>query len=176
MVRHFPSLLALAGSVATAFLPTPLHAQDPGSRQTREFIQAAAQSDRFELLEATTALAQSTDPQVKAFATEMITAHHQTSDNLMQAVTKAGLTPPSPGISGDQSMFLASLQSQRGADFDRTYVRQQVLAHRAALAVQQQYAASGDDPAIKQVATGTVPVVASHLRMAEQLQATKSGS
>ena len=81
------------------------------------------------------------------------------------------MKPPSPGISNDQSQFLGALQSQRGADFDRTYIRQQVLAHRAALVVEQGYASFGDDAAIRQAATSTVPIIASHLAMAEQMQA-----
>ena len=127
------------------------------------------------MLEATTALAQSSDPQVRDFARQMIEAHRRTTAGLMQAVGQAGLTPPSPGISGDQSMFLAALQSARGADFDRTYMRQQMLVHRAALATQQQYVASGDDPIIRQAATAAVPIVSRHLQMAEQMRAGARG-
>jgi putative membrane protein len=68
-------------------------------------------------------------------------------------------------------MFLASLQSQRGPDFDKTYIKQQVLAHHAALATQQGYAASGDNQSMRQVAAQTVPVITHHLQMAEQLMA-----
>jgi putative membrane protein len=156
--------------VMVAALATAAMAQQPGSRQTRDFVQAAAQSDTFEMLEATTALAQSQDAQVRSFAQAMIQAHHQTSDALRQAVTKVSLEQPNPGVSGDQSAFLAALQSARGADFDKLYVRQQVLAHRAALAVEQGYATSGDDATIRQVASTTVPIVSSHLQMAEQMQ------
>ena len=159
------------GFAVAAFLALPAAAQDPGSRQTREFVQAAAQSDQFEIMEAHTALAQTTDPQVRAFAKQMIAVHQQTSASLMQAATSAGLKPPKPGLGGDQSAFLAALQSQRGADFDKTYVRQQMLAHHAALAVEQVYAASGDDPAIKQAAAATVPIITAHLQMAEQMMA-----
>jgi putative membrane protein len=106
----------------------------------------------------------------------MISAHQQTSAGLIQAVTSAGLQPPKPGVGGDQSAFLAALQSQRGADFDKTYIRQQVLAHRAALVVEQDYAASGDNPTIKQAAAATVPIISAHLHMAEQMLASMGGS
>jgi putative membrane protein len=165
-----------AGFSVAAFLALPAAAQESGSRQTREFVQAAAQSDQFEIMEAHTALAQATDPQVRAFAQQMIPAHQQTSASLTQAVTSAGLQLPKPGLGGDQSAFLAALQSQRGADFDKTYVRQQILAHRAALVVEQGYAASGDDPAIKQAAAATVPIITAHLQMAEQMLASMGGS
>jgi putative membrane protein len=133
--------------------------QERGSRQTREFVQAAAQSDQFEILESDTALAQSTNPEVRAFAQAMIEAHQQTKDVLLRAAATAGLAPPNPGISGDQSMLLAALQSARGSNFDDTYIRQQTLAHRSALAVQQAYVASGDDTTIKQTATVALPII-----------------
>ena len=166
------ALHAGAVLVAAAAIAAPALAQEPGSRQTREFVQAAAQSDEFEIMEATTALAESRDPQVRAFATMMIDAHRQTSDRLLEAVAKAGLAPPKPGLNNDQAEFLAALQSQRGADFDRVYRRQQLMAHHAALVTQQVYAAGGDQAAIKQAAAATVPIVSSHLQMAEQMQQT----
>jgi putative membrane protein len=166
-----------AATLAAAFLlTTPLAAQQPGSRQTRDFIQAAAQSDEFEIMEATTALAESQDFQVRAYAQAMIQAHQQTTTSLRQAVAKAGLEQPKPGLSGDQSMFLAALQSTRGADFDKTYVKQQVLAHNAALATEQGYATAGDVSIIRDTAASTVPIISSHLRMAEQMTDKTGGS
>jgi putative membrane protein len=158
-----------------ACVALPAAAEEPGSRQTREFVQAAAQSDQFEIMEAHTALAQSTDPRVRTFAQKMVQAHQQTGASLMQAATEAGLEAPKPGLGGDESAFLAALQSQRGTDFDKTYVRQQILAHHAALVVEQGYATSGDDPTVRKVAVSTVPIIISHLQMAEQMQAVVGG-
>jgi putative membrane protein len=138
---------------------------------TREFVTAAAQSDEFERMEATTALAQSQDPDVRAFATKMLAAHAETSRTLMDATSSAGLMPPQPGLSGDQSAFLAALQSARGHDFDQLYARQQALAHRAALATEQGYAARGDMPTIKKIAASTAGIIVEHLAMADRLAA-----
>jgi len=173
-MARFIAKLGLMAAAAT--LATPALAQDPGSRQTREFVQAAAQSDQFEIMEAQTVLAQSQTPRVRAFAEAMIQAHRQTSADLLQAVQKAGLKLPNPGIGGDQSAFLAALQSQRGPDLDRTYLRQQALAHRSALAVEQGYAASGDEATVRQAAVAAVPIITSHLKMAEQMEAEAGGS
>lgn len=161
--------------LAAVWLTTAASAQSAESRQTRDFVQAASQSDQFEILEAHTALAESRDPHVRAFAQQMIAAHQGTSDRLSQTVAKAGLEQPLPGVSGDQSMFLASLQSQRGADFDRTYVKQQMLAHHAALAVQQGYASTGDVAALRKDASTTTATISAHLRMAERLQSSIGG-
>lgn len=153
----------------------PVAAQDVGSRQTRDFVQAAGESDAFEMLEARTALAQSSDPHVRAFAQRMIHDHGETSRMLGQATAQAGIAPPPMQLGSAQAPYLAALQSLRGASFDQTYWRQQVLAHRSALTTEQDYAASGDTPAVRQAAAAAVPIIQAHLAMAEQMNAGSAG-
>lgn len=160
------SLAALAAVAMTA----PVFAQDAGSRGTREYIQAAGESDTFEMMEAYSALAESKDPQVIAFAREMIRDHGETSRKLREAAARAGLAPPPMAVGAGQSPFLASLQSARGREFDKTYWEQQALAHRSALTVTQRYAASGDTAAIREAAAAAVPIIRRHLAMAEQMR------
>lgn len=157
--------------VAAIGIVTPAAAQEPGSRTTREFVQAAGHSDAFEMLESHTVLAQSTDPRIRAYAQMMIRDHGQTSTALQQATTQSGLKPPPQGLGADQAPLLASLQSLRGQEFDQAFARQQVLAHRSALVVEQNYASTGDDPAVRQVAVAAVQVVSAHLAAAEKMQA-----
>jgi putative membrane protein len=175
-MRNRACPLVLISAVAVAVTVPAIAQAAAGSRQTREFVQAAEQSDQFEILEATTALAQSQDTEVRDFARQMIEAHQRSSAQIRQVATGAGLEPPLPGISGDQSMFLAALQSARGADFDTIYIRQQILAHRAALAVERDYAQAGDDAAVRGVASGMVSVISSHLDMAERIMAKRAGT
>lgn len=160
-----------AALLAGAALATGAVAEGPGSRQTRDFVQAAGESDTFEIMEAYSALAESRDDRVRSFAQQMIRDHDRTSRALAQATARAGLKPPPMAVGAGQSPFLAALQSQRGRDFDRTYWRQQALAHRSALVAEQQYAASGDTPAVRQAAAAAVPIVKAHLAMAEQMNA-----
>ena len=167
--------LRIAGAIAAAligaaFAPSAV-AQEAGSRQSRDFVAAAAESDAFEMAEAESALALSKDPQVLAFARMMIRDHSQTSQALRNAATSAGLAPPPMGVGAGLSPFLAALQSERGAAFDRAYWRQQALAHRAALVTQQNYAATGDVPALRRTATAAIPIIESHLTMAERMSA-----
>jgi putative membrane protein len=174
-IMSIRSTRACIATFAVWTLATTAAVAEPGSRQTRDFVQAAAQSDQFEIMEGRTALAQSTNPHVRAFAEAMIEAHERTGEQLRKAAIGAGLNPPKPGLGGDQSMFLAALQSQRGADFDKAYIRQQVLAHAAALAIERDYAASGDNETIRQAASLTVPIISAHEQMAERTSATVGG-
>ena len=167
---------AVISSVAALFvLASPASAQTVGSAQTRNYVNAAGQSDAFEMLEADTALTQSSDPQVRAFAQQMLRDHGQLSQALSQATTRAGVMPPPMGVGADQAPLLAALQSLRGPEFDRTYWRHQALAHRSALTTAQLYAANGDNPAIRQAASAAVPIIAAHLDRAEQMQARPDG-
>ncbi len=171
------TLLTIAATAGVAgALPATALAQDQGSRPTREFVQAAGQSDQFEILEGQAALAQSADPQVRAFAQTMIQHHSETSRSLRQATADAGLQPPPMSLSDDQARLLGALQSLSGRDFDKAYARHQALAHRSALVVQQSYAAAGDQPAVRRAAASAVPVISAHLATAEQLQAAFEGS
>ncbi|WP_425229420.1 DUF4142 domain-containing protein [Sphingomonas sp.] len=167
-MRRLLLLTALVAGAAAGQEPR----QDPGSRQTREFVQAAGQSDTFEMMEAYSALAESRDAQVRSFAQDMLRDHGRTAQALTAATARAGLKPPPMALGNDQSQMLAALQSQRGGDFDRTYWKQQALAHRAALVVQQRYAETGDTPAVRQAAAAAVPIVEEHLAMAERMAAT----
>lgn len=163
-------LMALTKAALLATLAlAPAAAQQPGSRQTREFIKAAGETDSFEIMEAYTALAQSSDPQIIAFAHQMIQAHGETSRQLRAAAERARFEPPSNGMSAGQSPFLAALQSLRGREFDKAYWKQQALAHRSALIVAQAYASTGDAPVIREAAASAVPIIQSHLAMAEQM-------
>lgn len=166
-------MAALLASVALA--AGSASAQEPGSRQTREFVQAAGESDAFEIMEARAALAQSSDRLVLDFAQHMIRDHGETSHMLQDATERAGLQPPPVTVGAGQTMFLAALQSLRGREFDQAYWRQQMLAHSSALAVEQQYAATGDTPAIRQAAAAAVPLIRSHLAMAQQISAKLGG-
>jgi len=161
----WPLALLAAGMVAgTAY------AEEPGSRQTREFVQSASQSDQLEIMEGQTALAQSRNPDVRAFATRMIAEHQRLSQALSDAAARSGLAPPAPGLGADQSQMLGALQSKTGEDFDKDYAKQQVLAHEAAITLHRQYAAAGDDPAIKEAVVSAIPMIDDHRAMALRMK------
>lgn len=163
------------GLFAIGALAAPVGAQPPGSRGTRDYVQAAGESDTFEMMEAYSALAESRDPQVIAFARAMIHDHGETSRVLRDATARAALAPPPMVVGAGQSPFLAGLQSARGHDFDKLYWQQQALAHRSALTLTRQYATSGDVAAVRQAAAAAVPIIAKHLAMAERMQRKTGG-
>ena len=150
-------------------------AQTPLVPPTEDFVAAAAQSDHFELVEARTVLAQTHDPRVRAFAQEMVKAHTRTSEVLKTAAMKAGMDRLPSGLNGDQQKMLSALQSQRGSEFDHTYLKQQAIAHSEALVVQRAYADHGDNADVRQAAASAVPLIQRHLEMAKRLRSEAGG-
>jgi putative membrane protein len=144
--------------------------EGPRTPTPQEFAQSAAQSDGYELTAAQAALAQSRSQPVRMFAEQMLADHARTAKALRDAAVASGLTPPQPHVGGDQMRLLASLQSLRGAEFDREYARQQVLAHTSALTSLRSYATKGSDPNLRRAAATAVPIIEHHLQMARQMK------
>ena len=161
---------------AAVFMASVAQAQTPMTPASGDFATAATQSDQFEIVEAQTVLAQSADMRIRAFAQEMMDDHTATSRRLRQAMISSGMTALPTGLSGDQQKMLGALQSLRGSDFDRTYAKQQVLAHDQALVVERSYATDGSDAQLRSAAQSAVPVIERHLDMARQMRATLGGS
>jgi putative membrane protein len=143
---------------------------------TQDFAVSAGHSDAYEISAAQDALAQSQNASIQSFAKQMIDDHRRLSETLRQAASAAGLPPLPPGMSSDQAAMLSALQSARGADFDQAYARQQVLAHRQALAVEESYAQSGADESLRKAAKSAVPLIQHHLEMAERMLSAMGGS
>lgn len=143
--------------------------EGPKTPKPQEFAESVAQSDGYELAAAQTALAQSRDPQVRAFAERMLADHGRMVRELDDAAKASGLQPPHPHVGADQARFLSSLQSLRGDDFNREYGRQQMLAHTAALAMMRSYAEKGTDANLRRMAGSSAPVIERHLQSAREL-------
>ena len=161
--------LTMAVALIVGFSASAARADPPPPMSTHDFVQAAAEADQFEMLEGRVANVEGRDPRVRAFAEQMIEDHAATTRALQQSAAAAGLPPPSMALSGDQAMLLGALQGQSGPDFDKTYVRHQVLGHEQALVVERGYAQGGSDASIRKAAQSAVPTVQHHLETARQL-------
>lgn len=169
LVLAAAALAAIVGAGSAA-------AQSDRPLSPSDFAMMAAASDAYEIDAAEYAAVQSRDPNVRAFAEQMIRDHTQTLQALRQAAVRSGLTPPPMALDDDGQKMLTALQALREPDLDKTYVRQQVLAHTKALVVEQTYSARGSDPNLRQAAQSAVSIIQRHLQMAQQMRATLGGS
>ena len=150
----------------SATIPTPAN-----EAAAPDFVAKAAAGDMFEVAAAKTAMTRSQNPDVKAFARMMESAHTATTKALKAAIKASGqtLTPPD-AIPGDLQAKLDDLLKADPAAFDKMYIDQQVDAHQAALDLMQRYAKDGDVAQIKTFAADTAPKVQEHLTKARGIQ------
>ena len=136
------------------------------------FVTLAASGDMFEVQSSKIALQRSTNPEVKRFAQMMIDAHTKTTKTLKGLIASSGqnLSPPL-ALPTDLQGKIYDLGRISPADFDRTYLQDQIDGHQSALNVMQRYAKDGDQEPLKQFAASTAPTVQQHLDKAKALRA-----
>ncbi|MBV1796949.1 DUF4142 domain-containing protein [Siccirubricoccus sp. G192] len=145
-----------------------------------EFVRMAAVSDMFEIESSRLAEQRSQNAQVKEFAQHMVRDHQKTTTELQQMIRQASAAPLS-GLQMPQSLdqrhqaMVQQLQGAQGAQFDRLYAQQQVQAHQMAVDMFRNYGQSGDNAALKQWASQTLPTLQQHLQQAQQLQRSTQG-
>jgi putative membrane protein len=76
---------------------------------------------------------------------------------------------PAPTLMPMQIQMLRELRRTNARNFDQVFFRQQVTAHEMALNLHQNYATSGDTPALKRTAQAAVPIIQQHLDKARQM-------
>lgn len=127
------------------------------------FAQNVAMSDMYEISSGEIALEKAQSDQTREFARMMVTDHTRSTQNLKDAVAGSGQTfVMRDALDAEHQSQLNTLQNLEGADFDRQYMTQQRVAHQRALELLQNYANNGDEPALRQFAQTTVPVVQKH--------------
>jgi putative membrane protein len=173
---------SLAG--VTLAMSTPAAAEtlsQPYAPTTPDFKQRAAFSGAFEVATSRLALERSQNQQVKDFAQRMVKDHTEANDEL---IVRTGLRPDTlpgatavPGgfVSPEQAAYFQQLKDSQGADFDRTYIIQQVNAHNEAVTLFDNYAKYGDDWYMQKFAQNTLPTLRSHLADAQKLQSGLQG-
>jgi putative membrane protein len=120
------------------------------------------------------AVGKATNPQVKAFAKLMMGEHHALRAQGQQLAQRLNLTPELPASDplkpAAQSEMAALKAAPKGAQFDRTYIEQEIGVHKAVLDV----AGKGHDAAqnadLKKLIEKAKPVIQKHLDRAEAIQ------
>lgn len=150
------SALLLVGAAAAA--PT-----------TSEFLAKAGASDLYERTASQLVAGSTKDAALRRFANQMVVDHGKSTAMVKQAATRAGLHPKPPVLDAKQQKMIADLRHATGKARDSLYIDQQRQAHSEALSLMQDYAATGETPALRDTAGKIVPVVQHHVEMLGQL-------
>jgi len=154
---------AAAAGVGAAATALPASAQD--------FVTAAATSDMYEIKAARIAGGKSKDPEVKRFAALMIHDHTHSTELLKQLLAGGSVKAVAPTDMDERRKGLVGdLDAATPANFDKTYIDQQVAAHQEAAGLFSNYAQNGDNPGLKHFASTVLPTIQTHLTMAQRIQ------
>ncbi|MGH7579071.1 MAG: DUF4142 domain-containing protein [Gemmatimonadales bacterium] len=120
------------------------------------------------------AVKQATNPEVKKFAEMMMADHHQLRQQGQDLATKLGVTPEPPAndpVTALEKQEMDALQAaEKGADFDRTYIQQEIAAHQAVLDLADLGHQSADNAELKTVIETARPFIENHLRQAQEIE------
>jgi putative membrane protein len=117
------------------------------------FLAEAASGDQFEIQSSQLALQMSQNAGVRNFANMMITDHTRMSQAMAAAAASARLNPPPPTLLPAHQAALDQLRATAaGPTFDMAYQQAQISGHQQALTLFQNYATSGDVPAMRTAA------------------------
>jgi putative membrane protein len=125
------------------------------------------------------AFKKATNPEVKTFAKLMMGEHHALRAQGQQLAQELNLTPQPPANDPVQPLAqreMAALQAApKGPQFDRTYIDQEVAAHKAVLDLAKKAHDQADNEQLKKLIEQAQPVIERHLEMAEDLQKKLGG-
>jgi len=150
-------------------------ANTTGAMSTDAFVSNLTQSGMYEIKAGQIAQKRSKNADVKAFGAMMV-KDHTAMDKEMAPLIQAANQKPADALDNRRSGFIDHLNSASDADFDKTYIDQQVAGHEEALDLLKGYADKGSDAGLKGGASKAIPKVQEHLDKAKAIQAKLSSS
>ena len=168
----FATRMTIASALAGAMLMTTA-SMAFAKEEGKEFVEKAAIANKFEIDSSKLALTKSGDPEVKKMAQMIIDDHTKAGEALGKAITESqtGIIAPSALDKKHEKMLQKLEDKKNGKDFDNEYTDMQHKAHKDAIDLFEDYAKDGDNAALKNFASTTLPTLKAHNTMAEKLDA-----
>lgn len=129
-----------------------------------EFATKAAVGGMAEVEFGKLALTKTTDPQVKEFATMMVSDHGKVNEELIAIAKMKNITLPK-GLDEAHQKKMTELSQKTGKDFDKAYTDAMVEGHKSTLDLMKDEAKNGSDTDLRSFATKTEMMVQKHLDM-----------
>jgi len=134
------------------------------------FAQQAASSGIFEVESGRLAMDKSSREPIRTYASQMV-QHHTPANQQLMTLARAHGIEPQPILNGQQQMMMTEMQRLSGAEFDRSFVANQVAAHQETIRIYEQ-ARTSTDPGMqpfREFAAQSIPMLQQHLQQAQAL-------
>ena len=139
------------------------------SNRDAEFVSEAASGGMLEVEAGKLALQKSANDSVKMFAQMMVTDHTKANDRLKALATENKWQVPAT-MSDDHMKKLSDLKEKSGMDFEDAYTDLMEKDHKEDVDKFEAQADKGDNAALKQFASETLPTLRMHKEHAMRMQ------
>jgi predicted outer membrane protein len=142
----------------------------------QKILKDIAMADMAEIEGGKLAQSKGQSSEVKAFGQQMIDDHTSNLNDVKALAEARGVTLPTEPDAKHKAMA-AKLEKMSGADFDKAYMKQAgVQDHKTVHAKLMADKKKAKDADVKALVEKTEPVVAQHLKSAQQMPAEKTGT
>ncbi|MGO8794705.1 MAG: DUF4142 domain-containing protein [Candidatus Sulfotelmatobacter sp.] len=139
------------------------------SAADQHFVKSAAQGGMAEVELGQLAVEKASSPEVKKFGQRMVDDHTKANDQLKQVASEKNITLPETLDAKDEATK-QKLSALSGDQFDRAYMSDMVKDHTQDVAEFRKESNGGQDEAVKNFASTTLPTLESHLKEARQIE------
>jgi len=133
-----------------------------------EFVKKAASGGMHEVALGQIGEKKAKAPPVKSFAERMVKDHTKAGEELKKAASAAGIPLPEMMSEKDQK-HVEHFQNYKGTNFDDDYMKHMITDHEADVTLFTKASEQAKNPAIKEFAKATLPVVQEHLKLAKKI-------
>ncbi|HLJ64579.1 MAG TPA: DUF4142 domain-containing protein, partial [Stellaceae bacterium] len=161
--------ILVAASLAALAVSFPALAADTKNTMNDRFVDKLARDGQSEVEVGQLAQQKASSPAVKSFAQRLVSDHEKANQQLMSIAGKEGIAVPSTDKPENDPMR-TKLEGLQGAEFDRAFVEAQIADHKKDIQYLEREEKEVKDPALASFIRQTLPVMESHLKMAEELQ------
>jgi putative membrane protein len=165
LAQNTPGINSPSGN--TTLSPGSTNSVPSLSPLDQEFMTKMAQSNMIVNETSKLALQKSKNETVKKFAQQMILEYKGSSEQLAKIAKVKGFKIPEKMSSENQSV-LTNLKQAPSDKFNRAYIDSQVKAHSKTQGEFNNYRKHGQDTNLKEFESKMSPVVAKHLKMAQE--------
>jgi putative membrane protein len=161
---------SITATLASTILAIPIIGLGADKSPDADFFKHAAAAGIAEVDAGQLAEQKGSSQAVKDFGAMMVKDHTAANDKLKSIAASENIDLPSkPGLKDMAAKV--KLEALSGDAFDKAYIKNQIAAHRQAVALFRKEAASGQDPQPKAFAASTLPTLKSHLKKIDEIAA-----
>jgi putative membrane protein len=169
-----PALGAVIGAVITAAPAGAAQVASPVSAQDRQWMQTSAAGDIFEIRGGQMAEQKGQSQAVRALGARLVADHTKTLSDARDLASKLGITLPSqPGAK--MQTELSQFAAASGAAFDVLYAKTEISDHEQDISETTTEINNGSNSEVKQEAQTDLPILRTHLALAQQALAVVTG-